>query len=165
MNLYLVQHGDALPKEVDPDRSLSESGRLDVQRMALFLNKTGLRVARIMHSGKKRAEQTAELLAASVSPGAKLEQVSGIDPLDPTNHLVGEIRNWNERTMVVGHLPYMSKLVSRLVVGNEAITTVVFTPGTLVCLERSEDGSFSVAWMLRPHLLGGSDSVYLSEKK
>ena len=33
MKLYLVQHGDALTKESDPDRPLSDRGRADVTEM------------------------------------------------------------------------------------------------------------------------------------
>ena len=33
MRLYLVQHGEAVAKEVDPDRPLSEHGREDIVRL------------------------------------------------------------------------------------------------------------------------------------
>lgn len=62
MKLYLVQHGEALSKEQDTKRSLSEQGRREVERMANFLATAGVRVARICHSGKLRAQQTAEIL-------------------------------------------------------------------------------------------------------
>ena len=136
MNLYLVQHGDALPKEVDRGRPLSEAGSLDVRRMARFLGDAGLRVARIMHSGKKRAEQTAQLLATSLAPGVLPQKIAGIDPLDPTEPLARDIGNWNEDAMVVGHLPYMSKLVSRLIVEDEGKTVVACTPARRVVAPR-----------------------------
>ena len=41
MRVYLVQHGDAVPKEVDPDRPLSDTGRQDIERLAKFLNRIG----------------------------------------------------------------------------------------------------------------------------
>ena len=66
MRLYLVQHGEALPKQVDPERPLSERGRSDVARVADFLKGAGIRVTRVAHSGKTRARQTAELLASFV---------------------------------------------------------------------------------------------------
>jgi len=37
VRLYLVQHGEAVPEEVDPTRPLSEAGKLDVERLAWFL--------------------------------------------------------------------------------------------------------------------------------
>ena len=36
IKLYLVQHGEALPKEDDPARPLSEKGQADVRRLAAF---------------------------------------------------------------------------------------------------------------------------------
>jgi phosphohistidine phosphatase len=153
MKVYLVQHGDALPKEVDPERPLSEKGRADVERIASFLGRSGLRVSRILHSGKQRAEQTAELLAAAVGSGDGVDQVSGINPLDPTDHLAQGVGEWTDDTMVVGHLPFMGKLASRLVAGDEAASVVMFTPGTVICLERGEQGSWSIAWMIRPELV------------
>ncbi|MCZ6522899.1 MAG: histidine phosphatase family protein, partial [Alphaproteobacteria bacterium] len=62
MRLYLVQHGEALAKEVDAERRLSADGRRDVRRLAEFLAKSGLRVRKVLHSGKARARETAELL-------------------------------------------------------------------------------------------------------
>lgn len=50
MRVYLVQHGDAVPKEVDPDRPLSDTGRQDIERLAKFLNAAKVRVSRIIHS-------------------------------------------------------------------------------------------------------------------
>jgi Histidine phosphatase superfamily (branch 1) len=68
MRLYLMQHGAALAKDVDPARPLSEQGEQDVRRIAAFLARAGVGVGRIWHSGKRRAEQTAELLAAALPP-------------------------------------------------------------------------------------------------
>ena len=68
MRIYLTQHGLAVPKDVDPDRPLSEQGRQDVQRLADFLKNTGAQVEQVLHSGKTRAEQTATILAPAL-PG------------------------------------------------------------------------------------------------
>ena len=37
MRLFLVQHGNALTKDMDPERGLSESGKQDVANVAAFL--------------------------------------------------------------------------------------------------------------------------------
>ena len=44
MRIYLTQHGLAVPKDIDPDRPLSEQGREDVRRLAEFLDKAGNQV-------------------------------------------------------------------------------------------------------------------------
>ena len=60
MKLYLVQHGEACAEDVDPERPLTAQGRADVERLAAFLQQAGIQVGRVIHSGKLRAEQTAE---------------------------------------------------------------------------------------------------------
>ena len=63
MRRYLVQYGDAVPERLDPERPLSPAGRREVEAVAHLFASTGARVVRVAHSGKLRAQQTAELLA------------------------------------------------------------------------------------------------------
>jgi len=66
MRLYLVQHGKAKSKDEDPDRPLTDQGRNDIKKVAVFLaENAGLKVTSIYHSGKTRARQTAEVLEPS----------------------------------------------------------------------------------------------------
>jgi phosphohistidine phosphatase len=153
MRLYVVQHGDALSAESDPERSLSARGRSDVERLAAFL-KGRSQVARIWHSGKTRARQTAELLDAAVGTGARVEARPGIDPLDPVEAFAAEVQGWEEDALVAGHQPFMGKLVARLVRGTAEPEVARFDPGTAICLERAADGRWIVQWMLRPELFG-----------
>lgn len=153
MRLFLVQHGDSLPAEADPERSLSAKGRTDVQRLAAFLQGRA-RPARIWHSGKTRARQTAELLAAAVGAGGCIAARSGIDPLDPVDAFAAEVQGWEDDTLVAGHQPFMGKLLARLVRGAAEPDVVRFEPGTAVCLERAADGRWIVQWMLHPELFG-----------
>lgn len=152
MRVYLIQHGDALSKDVDPERALSGVGCADIERLAVFLEKTDLAVTRVLQSGKTRARQTAEILATRLAPMVVIEAASGIDPLDDPEPLARQLEASEESIAIVGHLPFLGKLVSRLVAGNEAADIVSFQPGSVVCLERSED-KWTIAWMLRPELL------------
>ena len=153
MKLYLVQHGAALAKEVDPARPLSEPGRRDVQAVANFLRGAGIRVERVWHSGKSRAEQTAQLLAKAVLPRGRIEQVGGIGPNDEVAGFVSDADVWEQDTLVVGHLPFLSRLVARLVAGDPERELVGFLPGSVVCLERCDLDRWLLLWMLRPDLL------------
>ncbi len=156
MHIYLVQHGAAVPKDEDPDRPLSDSGNEDIKRMASFLARSRVAAARVIHSGKLRALETALLLAEVLGPGPVVEEAaSGLGPNDSTDAFFEAIDGWTEDTIVVGHLPFMATLVSRLVTGNEDDTVVHFKPGSVACLERGENGSgWTVQWFLRPELLG-----------
>jgi phosphohistidine phosphatase len=155
MQLYLVHHGEARPAEVDPERPLSVAGEADVRRIAAFLAGSGVRVARVLHSGKRRAEQTAGGLAAALAPGIAPASRGGLNPNDLTESLALEVAGWQEDTMLVGHLPFMARLVSRLVAGRENAGVVAFEPGSVVCLLRTDQGAWTIAWMLRPGLLAG----------
>ncbi len=154
MKLYLVQHGEALPKEINSDQPLSDQGRQNVERLARFLADRGVRVSRVWHSGKTRAQQTAKLLAAAVASQTKAEARGDLAPNDPTGAFAGTLVAWHEDAMIVGHLPFMARLVTRLVAKSDDGTIVAYLPGSLVCLERDEDDAWAIAWMLRPELMG-----------
>jgi len=155
MRVYLVQHGDAVAKEVDPERPLSDRGRDDVQRVTGLLSSAGLGVARIAHSGKLRAEQTANLLALTLGGGKATETRDGLGPNDPSAPVADALAAEPQDVMLVGHLPFMARLATRLVTGAEDPAMVAFTPGSVVCLEQADDGRFAIAWMVRPELIAG----------
>lgn len=152
MRLYLVQHGQAFPKEADPDRPLSEPGQADIARLAKFLQKAEIQVSRVIHSGKKRAQQTADLLASAICPGKTTQEGSGLSPNDPVEAFATKASQWQEDTVVVGHLPFLARLVDHLVAKGQQ-EVVSFLPGTVVCLERIDLQGWTIAWMIRCELL------------
>ncbi len=153
MKLYLLQHAESCSKDVDPKRPLTGRGLADAQRLAAFLKGAGVRVGRVIHSEKLRAVQTAEIMAGSIAPGVTPESSGIIDPNDSPKAFDWQSNGWDRDTLVVGHLPFLAKLVSHLVIGDEERTLAHFQPGTLVCLERDEEGRWRIGWMLRPALL------------
>jgi phosphohistidine phosphatase len=61
VQLFLVQHGLAKTENEDPERALTDKGAEDVARVARWaVDEFGVRTARVVHSGKTRARQTAE---------------------------------------------------------------------------------------------------------
>jgi phosphohistidine phosphatase len=153
MKLYLVQHGAACAKEIDPKRPLSDAGRADVERLAAFLGQSGVRVGRVIHSGKLRAEQTAKCLATAVAPGVAIESSGIINPNDNPKAFDWQSGSWDHDTLVVGHLPFVAKLVAHLVNGDENQPVTAFQPGSIVCLEREDGSDWQINWMIRPELL------------
>ena len=153
MKLYLVQHGEAVAKDIDPDRPLSERGRRGVEKMAQFLRQGGISVGRILHSGKRRAEQTAQVLAAAIMPEGQPESVAGIKPNDDVTAFGEMLDDLHDDTLVAGHLPFMSRLVAWLITGNDELGMVAYKPGSVVCLEQQDEGGWQLQWMLRPELL------------
>lgn len=153
MRAYLIQHGEAHPEEVSPERELTPRGRSDVERVAALLANGGVRVAKVYHSGKTRARQTAKLFGARLAPGVTSEALAGINPNDPVESLADRLRGWSEDVLVAGHQPFMGKLVALLVAGRSEPPAVVYQPGSVVCLERDAEGGWALAWMVRPELI------------
>ena len=152
MRLYLVQHGEAVPAEMDRDRPLSDKGRADVEALARFLRDAGVRPERMLHSGKTRARQTADLLAAAL--GLRGVQVAqGLAPKDPVEPIARQAASWGADTLLAGHLPFMARLVSYLLTGDAEEVVVSYKPGTAACLERSEGGTWALIWVLLPELV------------
>jgi phosphohistidine phosphatase len=148
MTLYLVQHGEAKSEAEDPERPLTARGRDDVARLAALLARSGMRVARLEHSGKRRARETADILAAAIAATSTAR--SGLAPNDPVGALASEVSALTEDVMLVGHLPQLGRLVSLLLTRREEPSVVAFTPGTLVRLDRAAD--WVVVWVLPPAL-------------
>ena len=158
MKLYLAQHGEAVPKAEDPERPLTGQGRRDVRAVAALLQSAGVCVERVWHSGKTRAEQTAKLLAGAVLPrGRKPRVIEGIGPNAAVAEFAIDADVWEEDTLVVGHLPFMARLVALLTTGDSERDIVGYHPGSVVCLERAEAGHWVVLWMIRPDILPGRD--------
>ncbi len=127
MRVYLVRHGKARPKEEDPDRSLSDKGQAEVDRVAGFLAQTDVvRSLPILHSGKTRARQTAEGLARAFE-GARVEEVEGLAPLDDPAVWAGRLDGPAEGIVLVGHLPHLARLTSLLLTGDPDRETVRFS--------------------------------------
>jgi phosphohistidine phosphatase len=150
MRLYLVQHGEAVAKEIDPDRPLSSQGESDVARVAGFLKQSGISVSKILHSGKARAKQTAGILLQILPNKVLSEAIDGIAPNDPVETFAMNIPTLETDTMIVGHLPFMAKLVAWLVTADENQPLVAYQPGSVVCLEQDESCNWQIQWMIRP---------------
>jgi len=155
MRVYLVQHGEAQPETLSAERELTPRGRSDVERVAALLAGGGVRVAKVYHSGKTRARQTAELLAARLAPGIASEPLGGINPNDPVEPVAERLRGWGEDTLVAGHQPFMGKLVALLIAGRAEPPVVDYRQGSAACLERDAANRWVLAWMVRPELLAG----------
>ena len=152
MRLYLVQHGEAAAKDVDPERPLTSQGAKDVATLADFLHRAGVRVDRVIHSGKLRAQQTAELLAKAIGRGVPVEISDRINPNDDPAAIDWQHEGAGQDLLVVGHLPYIARLAALLVTKEPDAAVIACRPGSMVCLEHDGTG-WSINWMLRPELL------------
>jgi phosphohistidine phosphatase len=156
MNIYLVQHGKPVPKEENPDRPLSKHGERDMEKMADFLKKAGVKIEDVFHSGKTRAVQTATILISRLNPGKEGCKKEGLSPLDDVKTIAEEIKQRKNDLMIVGHLPHLAKLASFLVTESEFNAVVDFQQGGVLCLHLDEEEkNWTVAWMVVPEIIKG----------
>jgi phosphohistidine phosphatase len=155
MDLYLMQHGQATTDAENPERPLTAAGRAAVQRVAARARAAGVSVALSVHSGKLRAEQTAQLLVGEIGASASVEARAGLAPNDPVAPTAQWLRGLTEdqALALVGHLPFLDRLASVLVAGDEDAQVVHFRMGGLVKLEPKQDrDGFAVVWAIPPDL-------------
>jgi phosphohistidine phosphatase len=152
MALYLVQHGKSLPKDLDPERNLSEEGVSEVERIAILAREYGIKISHIQHSGKKRAIQTAEIITSVLNPEGGIREREGLNPMDDVVPIADGIEG-GENLMLVGHLPFMERLTSYLITGTIERPVFKFQNGGILCLHRDPGlDSWVIRWALLPNI-------------
>ena len=153
MKLYLVQHGEAKSEKEDPDRSLTDRGTAEIRAVAEAAKRAGLKPAQMFHSGKRRAQQTAEILADALR--CPLEAAAGLKPNDDVQPWIDRITTNHNNMMLVGHLPFLQKVTMRLISGGEEIPVVAFRYGAIICLGPTPGRFWVIHWILHPDLIPG----------
>ena len=156
MFLYLIQHGEAVSKDLDPERPLSSKGVDDVKKVASYaaVNCGIESSALVYHSGKLRARQTAEIVASTLGL-AEPEQVKGRNPMDEPADWQEKLATISRDLILVGHLPYMGRLSSLLLAGDAEKNIVQFKMGGIVAL-KMEDKGWSLHWQVIPEIILGN---------
>ena len=144
-----MRHGEALRASVNPQRPLSSEGRRNVEGIARLALARHVQVSVIYHSGILRAQETAEIMAAHLMPARHPAQLSGLLPEDDPSTLKGELEAATDSILLVGHLPFLSRLAGLLVNGDPDRPAVDFLPATLVCCIRAAS-LWKVGWRLEP---------------
>ncbi len=129
---------------------MSETGRQETLKIADVALMYQVPVSIIAHSGKTRAEQTARIFKDILKVDVPLEKLDGIGPIDDVTDLGNRI-DPESNMMILGHLPYMERLVSFLTAGNPDLHVIRFQNSGIVCLDRDENGWY-IKWTLNPHI-------------
>ncbi len=154
MRIYLVQHGKAKSKKEDPSRPLTAEGIQESTQTSALLSRTDLSVSRILHSGKARAQQTADILALGIQPRPKIETREGLAPMDDPQQIAETLAESSDDVVMVGHLPHLERLTSLLLTEEADQHPVTFQNSGIVCLERDRGNSWSLRWAIPPQLTG-----------
>jgi len=142
MNLYLLRHGIAAEPEMagyepDSERSLTAKGEARLLVAAQAMEALDLSFDLILSSPFRRAKQTAELIAKCFKRRKKLAFSDDLTPGGNPRLLIqqlNEVRPEPENILLVGHEPYLGRLVALLAAGNTSLD-VDFKKGGLCKLE------------------------------
>lgn len=151
MAIFLVQHGLSLPKDIDPEKGLSDQGRTDTIKIAEVAKAYKIPVHKVVHSPKKRAEQTAAIFNEVLGIKDLCDCIDGINPLDDVRAFAKGI-DPSSNVMVVGHLPFMERLVSYLTTGAMELKIYRFQNSGIVCLDCDENTNWFIKWTLNPNI-------------
>lgn len=136
MRLYLMQHALAYSSEEDSARELNPDGVKQAKRSAIGIKRLGLEFDLIMTSPKRRAQQTAALVAEAVRyPYSDIMTTEALLPDRTPDGLLELLQkeSTESRILVVGHLPHLARLAEALTNGGD----LVFENAGLTCLEMS----------------------------
>jgi len=160
MNLYVLRHGIAVERGApdfanDSERPLTAEGEKQLRQIATAMKKMDLQFDLILSSPFLRAKQTAEIVAKNLKLKKRLKFSDELKPDGGVKNLfrqLNELKPAPENVLLVGHEPYLSRLISLLVSGGENVA-IDFKKGGLCKLkvEKLQTGRCAMlAWLLTP---------------
>jgi phosphohistidine phosphatase len=152
MKLYLMQHALAYSAEEDSERPLSPAGINQAKASARGIKRLGLEFDLIVASPKRRAHQTAALIAEKLRfPYSDILTTESALPDQVSQSLFDllEQEPAESRVLVVGHQPQMAKIAGTLMHGG----TVLIENAGLTCFEIDQTGQSRLEFHLRAEQL------------
>ena len=144
--------------ENDEDRPLIPKGERRLRAAAAAMKKMELSCDLVLSSPLVRARQTADIVARELKLKDQLQVSNALAPGGSMKTLVKQLSGWQpapENVLLVGHEPYLSRLISLLISGEDH-TTVAMKKGGLCKLETVDlrPGLCArLAWLLTPSQL------------
>lgn len=165
MNLYLLRHGiasdpgeDGLPADLpDAERPLSERGRERMKSVIAALKKLELNFDLVASSPLLRARQTAEMVNVALKRSRKVKLMPPLAPEGSPKTLLEELLHVAPRAqdvLMVGHEPYLSRLISLLISGSTS-AAIDLRKGGLAKLKLTDvryGRCATLDWILPPKL-------------
>jgi phosphohistidine phosphatase len=158
MKLIIARHGEAEASSksgYDKDRSLTEKGKKDIEKMAIFLKTSSINVAHIYHSDYLRTTQTAEIYASHLGSQIEIIPSNELTPEGNCMDILPQLKKFNnsEGILLVSHNPGVSYFAAKLIFGEGLSQSFPFLPGTTMALNipREKFINGQIIWMLSPN--------------
>lgn len=160
MELILVRHGIAEATgggvRRDRDRRLTEEGVLRTRQAAQGLREISCMPSVILSSPYARAKETADVLAAVLTPPGGVEIMDALAAGDGARQVVrGVAKRPEPVVMLVGHMPDMSEIAGLLLSGRTDLGMEFKKAAAccLVCESRPVSDAAWLRWLLPPGVL------------
>lgn len=163
MELYIMRHGLAVERgtaslEDDRERPLTAEGRKKLIRIAKGMKSIKLSCDLILSSPYVRARQTAEIVAKVLKAEKRLKFCDHLAADGDPEDLVDQLRSLFQsprRVLLVGHEPYLSKLISVLLTGGPDLSLNLKkgSLGKLTVNKLSYQRCATLEWLLTPRQL------------
>ena len=86
-------------------------------------------------------------------PEQGCEQKPGLSPNDPVSEILNNIIFQKKNILLVGHLPFLQKMVSLALLDAESQAIIKFCMAGIVCLEYDEEGVWTLIFEVISELL------------
>ena len=153
MYIYLIQHALSKSKEEDPERGITDTGRTETEKIADYFRTLNPEIHVIWQSGKKRAKETAEIFARTLGIDNRILEHSNLSPNDPIGSVTSALKTMHKDVIIVGHLPFLPRLLSHLTTGTDTCQIVKFKNSGIICLERDAE-QWRINWITTPGNIG-----------
>jgi phosphohistidine phosphatase len=158
-NLFLLRHARAVPSSAgmrDFDRSLSDQGREQAERVGKYLQQKNIGFDLVFSSTALRARETTELVltAAGSMSEVRYEQRIYEASTQQLLELVSEIENEKKEVLLVGHNPGIEELLKRLTgrfetMGTSTLAKIVI--GGSEWIEAATEPN-DLTWLFKPQV-------------
>jgi phosphohistidine phosphatase len=162
LDLFILRHGEAGQRvsagRGDFQRSLTTAGQNEVSDIAKSLKELGTKFDVVITSPLKRAHQTAAIVAKTLKIEKKMQDWAELSPEGNRLDLYNKLSQLKQQSsvLVVGHEPYLSKMVSEIIFdGNNGGRIDLKKTGLARIRIISSTPKFQgeLRWLLTPKLL------------
>jgi phosphohistidine phosphatase len=157
--IYLIRHGvaeergDAWPD--DAKRPLTDDGMSRMRKSVRGLARVGVSCDVVLTSPLVRARQTAEIVAAGLTPRPSLLAVESLAPDGSYAAVIADLEKQARKTRIalVGHEPNIGELAARLIGSRHAVE---FKKGAVCRVDLEAlppSGPGQLRWLLTPKIM------------
>ncbi len=158
MDLFILRHAIAVERAAvknDFERPLTPEGEEKLRRITKALRNLELSFDLMISSPYVRARETAEIVGAALAPRKKVQLWDSLGADGQARELIAQLKRVEPvptSVLLVGHEPYLSRLIALLVCGTASASIVLKKAGLCkLTLDSLRAGRCArLEWLLTP---------------